>query len=110
MPLDKFRDSLTKHNSNCFSTSYKRVKERTIKDAIKKVVLWRRLYQGVKRSDGCIVRYELSDAARKVKLSRKSLDYYLQQIRTGIKYKYDFKNGQDKKIGELRKYIKLCRL
>ena len=84
---------MTKHNSDSLSTSYKRVKERTIKEAIRKVVLWRRLYQGVKRPDGSIVRYELSDAARKVKLSRKSLDYYLQQIRTGIKYKYDFNNG-----------------
>ena len=75
--MERVRGDLKKHNSFSVSTSYKRVKERTIKDAIKKVVLWRRLYQGVKRPDGCIVRYELSDAARKVKLSRKSLDYYL---------------------------------
>ena len=55
----------------------KRVKERTIKEAIKKVTTWRKLYTGVERPDGSIIRYELTDAARKVQISRKSLDYYL---------------------------------
>ena len=49
------------------TTTGKRVKakERTIKEVIKKVAVWRRLYTG-RVSGETLVRYTLEDAARKV--------------------------------------------
>lgn len=55
-----------------------RVKERSILDVVRKVNIWRRLYSGViRKSDGALVRYSLVDAAKKVGISKKSLDDYL---------------------------------
>ena len=55
-----------------------RVKERSILDVVRKVNIWRRLYNGViRKSDGALVRYSLVDAAKKVGISKKSLDDYL---------------------------------
>ena len=54
----------------------KRTKERTISEIIEKVALWRKLYNGVVL-DGNLVRYSLEDAAKKVNVSKKSLDDYL---------------------------------
>ena len=55
-----------------------RVKERSILDVVRKVNIWRRLYSGVvRKSDGALVRYSLIDAAKKVGISKKSLDDYL---------------------------------
>jgi len=71
---------------------FKRVKERTIKEVIRKVCVWRRLYNGIMRPDGTLIRYTLENAARKTQMSKKSLDDYLHQIRLGTKYKFDFKN------------------
>lgn len=87
-------------------SQFKRVKERTIKDVIRKVCVWRRLYNGILRPDGTLVRYSLENAARKNQMSKKSLDDYLHQIRLGTKYKFDFKNRQDEKFGTLRTYIR----
>jgi len=39
--------------------------------------MWRRLYNGVTGKDGQLVRYSLEDAAKKVGISKKSLDDYL---------------------------------
>ena len=69
------------------------MRERTIEDIIKSVSIWRRLYNGImKESEGTevLIRYTLKDAARKVGIPKKSLDDYLLQIRTGLRYNFDF--------------------
>ena len=88
------------------AAQFKRVKERTIKEVIRKVCVWRRLYNGILRPDGTLIRYTLENAARKTQMSKKSLDDYLHQIRLGTKYKFDFKNRQDEKFGILRNFIR----
>ena len=61
----------------------------TIKQVISKVCAWRRLWVGVSEN-GNFQRYSLDEAAKMVKISRKSLDDYLLQLRMGKKYGYDF--------------------
>ena len=39
--------------------------------------MWRRLYNGVTGKEGQLVWYSLEDAAKKVGISKKSLDDYL---------------------------------
>ena len=61
---------------------FKRTKERTIQDIIEKVSTWRKLYNGVivpgPNSDTQqLQRWSLEDAAKKVEVSKKSLDDYL---------------------------------
>lgn len=48
----------------------------------------------------------LSQAAEKVGISKKTLDDYLLQIRQGKRYGYDFNAEKDKKIGNLRGFVK----
>ena len=67
----------------------KRTKERTISDIIEKVSVWRKLYNGV-LMDGNLVRYSLEDAAKKVDVSKKSLDDYLLQLRFAKKFNFEF--------------------
>ena len=76
----------------------------TIKDVISKVCAWRRLWVGVSDENGDLQRYSLNEAAKIVKISRKSLDDYLLQLRKGKKYGYDFKNNQNTQIGSLRRF------
>lgn len=60
----------------------KRMKERNIGDIINHVLQWRRLYNGFSDSEtGRIVKMSLDDAAKKIGISKKSLDDYLLQIR-----------------------------
>ena len=87
------------------SAAGKRTKERSIADIIEKVSLWRKLYNGVYR-DGNLVRYSLEDAAKKVQVSKKSLDDYLLQLRFGKKYGFDFQANRNEKVGVLRSYVK----
>jgi hypothetical protein len=48
----------------------------------------------------------LEQAAEKVGVSKKSLDDYLAQLRAGRTYGYDFNLNKDKKVGDLRKFVK----
>lgn len=68
--------------------------------------MWRRLYNGVTGKDGQLVRYSLEDAAKKVGISKKSLDDYLLQLRYGKKFDFDFQKHKDEKIGILRAFVK----
>jgi len=54
------------------------------------------------------LKYSLEDAANKVKISKKSLDDYLQQIRKGKLYGFNFNEHFDEKVGVLRTYVKKC--
>lgn len=56
-----------------------------------------------------MVRYSLDDAAKKVGISKKSLDDYLLQLRFGKKYKFDFTQHKKSKVGVLRAFVKLAK-
>jgi hypothetical protein len=73
---------------------------------IERVSLWRKLYNGVQGADGQVERYSLEDAAKKVQISKKSLDDYLLQLRYGKKYGFDFNKHKNDKIGVLRAHVK----
>lgn len=89
----------------------KRTKERTIQEIIEKVSTWRKLYNGViiknaKTGEFELQRWSLEDAAKKVKVSKKSLDDYLLQLRFGKKFGFNFPINSDKKVGVLRCFVK----
>lgn len=84
----------------------RRTKERKISFVIEKVSMWRKLYNGIQDQNGKIVRYSLEDAAKKVGISKKSLDDYLLQLRYGKKYGFDFNEHKEAKIGVLRAFVK----
>lgn len=48
----------------------------------------------------------LEQSAEKVGVSKKSLDDYLAQLRAGRTHGYDFNLNKDKKVGDLRKFVK----
>ena len=51
-------------------------------------------------------RWSLEDAALKVKVSKKSLDDYLLQLRFGKKFGFEFAKYRDEKVGKLRCFVK----
>ena len=78
----------------------KRIRERHISDVVKAVAVWRRLYHGVFFVDKVmIVRYSLSDAAKKVGIPRKTLDEYLRLLAMGREHGFDFVARREEKIG-----------
>lgn len=87
----------------------KRVKERNIKEIMEKVLEWRQYYQGYHDENGVWCKLKLEDAAKKVGISKKTLDDYLLQIKFGLKYKFDFDLNMTKKVGVLRTFVKTKR-
>ena len=87
----------------------KRTKERLIYEIIEKLKLWRKLYNGVQR-DGTLVRFSLEDGARKVGVSKRSLDDYILHIRYGKKYGFDFQKHRNDKVGVLRSYVRIQKI
>ncbi len=81
-----------------------RVKERSLGVVIQKVHRWRALYNGIINMNGERLRYTLQQAAEIVDIPKKTLDDYLQQIKTGKKYGFDFDAEKDSKIGVLRDF------
>ncbi len=74
---------------------------------IDKVKTWRRLFNGVPEDPtGNLIRYSLEDAAKKVGLSKKSLDDYLLQIRFAKRFGFDFEKHKHDNIGVLRQFVK----
>ena len=84
----------------------KRAKERTIGEIIKKVFLWKKIYQGIIEDKGNKKKITLQQAAEEVNLSKKSLDEYLNQILLGQKYGFNFNIHKNDKVGMLRGYVK----
>lgn len=82
-----------------------KAKERELAVIIRKVKKWRDLYRGYQGKDGRRINYSLDDAAKMVNLPKKTLDDYLQQLKQGKKYGFDFHDNQHKKIGVLRDFI-----
>ena len=70
---------------------------------------WRKLYNGFYDEFGNFIKYSLDDAAKKIDISKKSLDDYLLQLRLGRKYGFDFNKYKDAKVGKLRAYVKEAR-
>ena len=73
---------------------------------MEKVLQWRNLYKGIGLDGHQAPRISLDDAAKKVGISKKSLDDYLLQLRAAKECKFDFINDKDKKIGFLRSFVK----
>ena len=58
---------------------------------------------------GNFVKFSLDDAAKKIDISKKSLDDYLLQLRMGRKFGFDFNKNKDAKVGKLRAFVKEAR-
>ena len=87
----------------------KRTKERKIGFIIEKVNAWRKLYNGFYNENGEHTRYSLDQAAKIIKISKKSLDDYLLQLRLGRKHGFDFNEHRNARVGELRAFVKKMR-
>jgi hypothetical protein len=96
---------LSRNNSSMEKKS-KRTKERKIGFIIEKVNAWRRLYNGYYDELGTFVKHSLDDAAKRIGISKKSLDDYLLQLRLGRKYGFDFNANRNEKVGKLRAHVK----
>ena len=82
-----------------------REKERKIGTIVEKVREWRSYYEGRQTPSGT-VKLNLEEAARLVKMPKKSLDDYLLQMKSGKKYGFNFQAHRDSKVGILRTYVK----
>ena len=88
----------------------KRAKERKIGYVIKKVFMWKTLYNGIYSTDEngnkIKIKYTLEQAAVKAGISKKSLDDYLIQLRIGKFFNFNFNEHKNDKIGVLRAFVK----
>lgn len=48
----------------------------------------------------------LEEAAQKVKISKKSLDDYLMQLRSAKKFGFDFETHSGEKVGVIRSFVR----
>ena len=76
----------------------RRTKERKIGEVIQKVQKWRQLYYKNCES--------LEEAAKKVGISKKSLDDYFLQLKNGKANGFNFNEHKNDKIGILRNWNK----
>ncbi|CAD8086504.1 unnamed protein product [Paramecium sonneborni] len=83
----------------------RRIKERRIGYIIEKVSKWRQYYNGI-IIDGENKRFTLEEAAKKVNISKKSLDDYQIQIKKGRKFGFNFNEHKNEKVGVLRAFVK----
>ncbi|CAI2369629.1 unnamed protein product [Moneuplotes crassus] len=104
--LDPSMGGPDSNTANASSRRCIRTKERNISFVIEKVSMWRKLYNGIQNPSGNITRYSLDDSAKKVGISKKSLDDYLLQLRYGKKFGFDFNENKEEKIGKLRAFVK----
>ena len=82
------------------SNKCKRSKEKRIGYIVKKVFYWK----GLRRLTKC--KMSLEDCAHCVKLSKKTLDEYFNQIKEGKKYGFDFNKYKKDKVNVLRAFVK----
>ena len=68
-------------------SKHKKVKERTIGQAIQAVRTWRRLYDTADQQGRRM--YTLEEAARKVQVLKKTLDDYFVQIRIALQFSFN---------------------
>ena len=67
--------------------------------------MWRLLYTGFQKN-GVFVKMSLEEAAQKVKISKKSLDDYLMQLRSAKKFGFDFETHSGEKVGVIRSFVR----
>ena len=97
-------EEVTEQNKNTAQLNYnvdsKRANEKRIGFVVKKVFQWKgfRKYTDNKMS--------LIEAAKNVRLSKKTLDEYFNQIKEGKKYNFDFNKHKKDKVNILRGYVK----
>ena len=88
----------------------KRAKERKIGYIIKKVFMWKTLYNGIysvdENGNKIKIKYTLEQAANKAGISKKSLDDYLIQLRIGKFFNFNFNEHKNDKVGILRAFVK----
>ena len=84
----------------------RRTKERRIGFIIEKVIEWRKFYSGTSDEARQTEKYSLEEAAKKVGISKKSLDDYLFQIRFGYRYGFNFNEYYNEKVGILRDFVR----
>ena len=94
-------------SENSIKLGTKKTRERRINYVIEKVNAWRKLYTGFINEKNEYEKYGCNEAAKKIGVSKKSLDVYLLQLRLGKKYGFDFQEYQEHKIGVLRQFIQL---
>jgi hypothetical protein len=82
----------------------KKVKERTIREAVEAVTTWRELYEQTDEKGKRV--YTLETAAQKVGFAKKTLDDYFNQLRLAQYYQFNFDKHQFDKIGVLRRFVK----
>lgn len=102
--IEKCLDLDSKHPKK--TSNVKRTKERKIGYIIEKVNLWRKLYNGFYDESKEFVKETLDNAAKKIGISKKSLDDYLLQLRLGRRYGFDFNKNRNEKVGALRNFVK----
>lgn len=69
---------------------------------IEKVLKWRELYAGIKNGMETEEKIPLDEGADIVKISKKTLDDYLAQLKKGRKYGFNFNEHKNDKVGVLR--------
>ena len=96
--------------NNFINHKSKRAKERKIGYIIKKVFMWKTLYNGIYSTDEkgnkIKIKYTLEQAATKAGISKKSLDDYLIQLRIGKFFNFNFTEHKNDKVGILRSVVK----
>ena len=99
-----------KNINNFINHKSKRAKERKIGYIIKKVFMWKTLYNGIysvdENGNRIKIKYTLEQAANKTGISKKSLDDYLIQLRIGKFFNFNFTEHKNDKVGILRAFVK----
>lgn len=98
--------TFSRNTSKVNNEKKRRTKERKIGYIIEKVNAWRRLYNGYYNFENEFKKKSLDDAAKIIKISKKSLDDYLLQLRLGRKFGFDFNKNKNAKVGILRTFVK----
>jgi len=98
--------TFSRNTSKVNNEKKRRTKERKIGYIIEKVNAWRRLYNGYYNFENEFKKKSLDEAAKIIKISKKSLDDYLLQLRLGRKFGFDFNKNKDSKVGILRSFVK----
>jgi len=105
--IEKLDESQTK---TYFNSKSKRAKERKIGYIIKKILMWKTLYNGYlekdKNENYKKIKFTLEQAAEKIGISKKSLDDYLIQLRIGRMFGFNFTEHKNDKVGILRAFVK----
>lgn len=85
--------------------TFPRVKERVLGTIVRKVKTWRELYLGC--ALGQERRLSLKEAAKAVRLPKKTLDDYLQQLKAGKRGGFDFAQHANQGVGTLRDFLRV---